>query len=137
MLPYICPGTPQNRLADLDVDVSDIVFYKKFPTLVSRDDAIFTRERSGLHANPEDDGEGILFLGVPDFDISMLFHCTFIESKRAQVLRPRSPSQALRIGWLPAGRSSLGLWYGSGPVGASHGVVLLRATRIGREFNPP
>ena len=56
-----------DRLADLDVDVSDIVFHKKVPALEGHDDAIIARERSSNHADPEDDGGG-RFFDVPDAD---------------------------------------------------------------------
>jgi hypothetical protein len=61
------------QLADLDVDVGDIVFHQNLPAPGGHDDAVIARERCGYHTDPEDDGEErfggrILLLGVPDAD---------------------------------------------------------------------
>ena len=45
------------QLADLDVDVGDIVFHQNLPAPEGHDDAVMARERCGYHTDPEDDGE--------------------------------------------------------------------------------
>ena len=40
---------------DLDFDIGDIVFFKNLSALEGRDNPITGRERSGGHADPEDD----------------------------------------------------------------------------------
>lgn len=54
-----------NRLADLDIDVGDIVLFEKFPALAGHGDAVLARERCGHDADPEDDGRAGHF-GVAD-----------------------------------------------------------------------
>jgi hypothetical protein len=44
-----------NRLADLDVDISDAVLFKNLPTHAGHNNAISTGERRGNHPFPEDD----------------------------------------------------------------------------------
>ncbi len=56
-----------HRLADLDIDVGDIGFYKKLPAPGGHDGAVIARERCGHHADPENNGGGRLS-GVPDAD---------------------------------------------------------------------
>ena len=60
-------------LADLNVDVGDIVFFKQLSALEGHNDAIAARESSGLHADPEDDRgimdeRDVIRLGFPDAD---------------------------------------------------------------------
>ena len=56
-----------DRLADLNINIINIIFYKKLPALGGHDDTIFTRERCRHHADPEDDRGKILF-GDPNAD---------------------------------------------------------------------
>jgi len=52
---------PLSRYMDFDVDVGDIVFYKKLMALWGHDGAVVAREGSGNHTYPEDDGGERLF----------------------------------------------------------------------------
>ena len=56
-----------DRLADLDIDIGNFIFYKKLPALGGHDDAVMARKRCGHHADPEDDGGGKLS-SVPNPD---------------------------------------------------------------------
>ena len=58
-----------NRLANLDINISDIVFAQEFLALASCDNAFIARERFRHHTDPEDDGGGSRRLsGVRDAD---------------------------------------------------------------------
>src|SRR4029077_20933430 len=54
-----------DRLANLDIDIGDIVFDKNLPAPGGHDDTVIARERCGHHADPEDDGGG-RFTNGPD-----------------------------------------------------------------------
>lgn len=58
-----------NRLADLDVDISDTVLFKTFLTHVGHNIAITTGERCGYHPYPEDDWGRWLFMIANAFNV--------------------------------------------------------------------
>ena len=53
-------GAPVGWLVDLDVNVGNIVFYKKLLVLGGHDGAFIVRERFGEHTYPDDGGGGRL-----------------------------------------------------------------------------
>ena len=56
-----------DRLADLDIDIGNVIFYKELPAFEGHHKAVMARKRSGHHPDPEDDGSGRLSAsGIPN-----------------------------------------------------------------------
>ena len=124
-----------DRLADLNVDVADIAFYKKFPALGGHDDAVIARERCRHHTNPEDDG-GRRLSRLPDADDVGASPLHLHRVQKDMELESQVAFLGPRERVVADGAKFLDLRYASGPVDAFHEVVPVRATKNGAEGRP-